>query len=48
MRDGHSFRTNHGRPEGALTDIVRKLDPTRLVDSTSGWHDHGFGDFSVC
>ncbi|KAJ3497147.1 hypothetical protein NLG97_g2121 [Lecanicillium saksenae] len=33
-------------PEGALTDRVRKLDPTRLIDSVTGWHDHGFGDFS--
>jgi hypothetical protein len=23
------------------------LDPTRLVDSTTGWFDHGAGDFSV-
>ena len=35
-------------PEFALTDRVRQLDPTRLVDSTSGWVDHGAGDFSVC
>lgn len=33
-------------PEFALTDIVRSLDPSRLVDSTSGWYDHGAGDFS--
>ncbi|KAJ6187559.1 Glycoside hydrolase family 2 N-terminal [Penicillium mononematosum] len=33
-------------PEFALTDRVRQLDPTRLVDSTSGWVDHGAGDFS--
>ncbi|XWW99261.1 hypothetical protein V2A60_007270 [Cordyceps javanica] len=33
-------------PEGELTDMVRKLDPTRLIDSVTGWHDHGFGDFS--
>ncbi|PYH40341.1 putative hydrolase [Aspergillus saccharolyticus JOP 1030-1] len=32
-------------PEFALTERVRQLDPTRLVDSTSGWHDHGAGDF---
>ncbi|KAK5702295.1 hypothetical protein LTR17_022440 [Elasticomyces elasticus] len=33
-------------PEFALTDRVKRLDPTRLVDSTSGWYDHGAGDFS--
>ncbi|KAK4889126.1 hypothetical protein LTR27_012029 [Elasticomyces elasticus] len=33
-------------PEFALTDRVKQLDPTRLVDSTSGWYDHGAGDFS--
>ena len=33
-------------PEFGLTDIVRSLDPTRLVDATSGWYDHGAGDYS--
>ncbi|KAG6103137.1 hypothetical protein E4U31_003057 [Claviceps sp. LM219 group G6] len=33
-------------PEERLTQIVRKIDPSRLIDSVSGWHDHGFGDFS--
>lgn len=33
-------------PEIELTARVKQLDPTRLVDSTSGWHDHGAGDFS--
>ncbi|KAE8147110.1 glycoside hydrolase superfamily [Aspergillus avenaceus] len=33
-------------PEFDLTDRVRELDPSRLVDSTSGWIDHGAGDFS--
>ncbi|KAL3477324.1 glycoside hydrolase superfamily [Aspergillus californicus] len=33
-------------PEFALTDRVKELDPTRLVNSVSGWHDHGAGDFS--
>lgn len=32
-------------PEFGLTDVVRSLDPTRLIDSTSGWYDHGAGDF---
>ena len=35
-----------GDPEFALTDLVRSLDPTRLIDSTTGWYDHGAGDFS--
>jgi len=34
-------------PEFGLTDRVRELDPTRLVDATTGWYDHGAGDFSV-
>ncbi|KAI2788816.1 hypothetical protein POX_e06837 [Penicillium oxalicum] len=33
-------------PEFELTDRVQQLDPTRLVDSTTGWIDHGAGDFS--
>lgn len=27
-----------------LTKLVRKWDPTRLIDSASGWHDRGTGD----
>ena len=34
-------------PEEHLTDVVRSLDPTRLIDAVTGWYDHGFGDFSV-
>lgn len=37
----------HDYVEFGLTDLVKQLDPTRLVDSTSGWYDHGGGDFSV-
>ncbi|KAG6039427.1 hypothetical protein E4U41_002669 [Claviceps citrina] len=33
-------------PEARLTEMVRQLDPSRLVNSVSGWNDHGFGDFS--
>jgi len=29
-----------------LTDIIHELDPTRLVNSVSGWYDHGAGEFS--
>ena len=28
-----------------LTGIARKEDPTRLIDSSSGWFDQGCGDF---
>ncbi|KAF8864380.1 hypothetical protein BDZ45DRAFT_36192 [Acephala macrosclerotiorum] len=35
-----------GYLEFGLTDLVKSLDPTRLVDSTTGWYDHGAGDFS--
>ncbi|KAI1170995.1 family 2 glycosyl hydrolase [Nemania sp. FL0916] len=33
-------------PEENLTKVIKNLDPTRLVDATSGWWDHGFGDWS--
>ncbi|KAK4551441.1 hypothetical protein LTR86_011172 [Recurvomyces mirabilis] len=33
-------------PEFGLTERVRQLDPNRLVDSTTGWYDHGAGDYS--
>lgn len=33
-------------PEFGLVDVVRQLDPTRLVNANSGWYDHGAGDFS--
>ncbi|KAF2732328.1 glycoside hydrolase [Polyplosphaeria fusca] len=32
-------------PEFELTNVVKSLDPTRLVDSVTGWFDHGAGDF---
>ena len=28
-----------------ITREIKELDPTRTVDSTSGWHDQGGGDF---
>ncbi|KAF4993179.1 hypothetical protein FGRMN_6664 [Fusarium graminum] len=34
-----------GEPEKDLTELVRKLDKSRLINSVSGWNDHGFGDF---
>ncbi|KAK3311065.1 glycoside hydrolase family 2 protein [Chaetomium strumarium] len=33
-------------PEFGITDRIRKLDPTRLVNAVTGWFDHGAGDFS--
>lgn len=32
-------------PEFELAERVKQWDPTRLVDATSGWHDHGAGDY---
>ncbi|KAF1848851.1 glycoside hydrolase family 2 protein [Cucurbitaria berberidis CBS 394.84] len=32
-------------PEFRLTDYVRSLDPTRLINAVSGWTDHTAGDF---
>lgn len=29
-----------------MTEKLRSLDKTRLIDSTSGWYDKGVGDFS--
>lgn len=34
-------------PEFGITDRIRQLDPTRLVNAVTGWWDHGAGDFSV-
>lgn len=28
-----------------ITNMIRHLDPTRTIDSTSGWHDQKSGDF---
>jgi hypothetical protein len=28
-----------------VTDFIRRVDPSRLVDSTTGWTDRGVGDF---
>lgn len=32
-------------PEFRLADLVRSIDPTRLVNAASGWTDHTAGDF---
>ncbi|KAI0134777.1 family 2 glycosyl hydrolase, partial [Xylariales sp. AK1849] len=33
-------------PEQRMAARAKELDPTRLVDATTGWYDHGAGDFS--
>lgn len=39
------FNEGWGQSDTArLTSLVRTLDPTRLVDSASGWNDRGGGD----
>ena len=30
------------------TEYVREKDPTRIIDSVSGWHDQGVGKTSLC
>ncbi|KAI1879188.1 hypothetical protein JX265_002142 [Neoarthrinium moseri] len=45
--EGWGQLLNNGTyPEEGLTARARELDPTRLVDATSGWFDHGYGDYS--
>lgn len=39
------FNEGWGQHDTArLTEMVKQLDPTRLVCSASGWHDRGVGD----
>ena len=40
------FNEGWGQFDSAkLTEMVRKQDPDRLIDSASGWFDQGVGDF---
>ncbi|KAI1372596.1 glycoside hydrolase family 2 protein [Hypoxylon crocopeplum] len=32
-------------PEFNITNRIRELDPTRFIDATTGWQDHGAGDW---
>jgi beta-galactosidase/beta-glucuronidase len=41
----HEGRGQHNVPE--YVDMVRSLDPTRLVNAASGWTDSKLGDFNV-
>ncbi|KAK3330737.1 glycoside hydrolase superfamily [Apodospora peruviana] len=43
--EGWGQLTRGDYPEFGLTDRVRRIDPTRLINSVTGWHDHGAGDF---
>ncbi|KAF2742381.1 glycoside hydrolase family 2 protein [Sporormia fimetaria CBS 119925] len=36
---------DNGDTERKLTSRIREHDPTRLVNTVSGWFDHGAGDF---
>lgn len=33
-------------PEYRMADRANELDGTRLIDATTGWYDHGAGDYS--
>ncbi|KAK3336311.1 family 2 glycoside hydrolase [Cercophora scortea] len=44
--EGWGQLTDPYYPEIGITARIRELDPTRLVDATTGWWDHGAGDFS--
>jgi hypothetical protein len=46
--EGWGQRTQGYYPEISITERIRALDPIRLIDATTGWWDHGVGDFSVC
>lgn len=40
------FNESWGQYESArVAELARALDPSRLVDAVSGWHDNGAGDF---
>ncbi|KAK7991617.1 Glycoside hydrolase- family 2- N-terminal [Apiospora saccharicola] len=43
--EGWGQITKEYYPEIDLAARTKQLDPTRLVDATSGWFDHGAGDF---
>lgn len=43
--EGWGQITDEYYPEFNITNRIRQLDPTRFIDATTGWHDHGAGDF---
>ncbi|KAL7623558.1 hypothetical protein AAE478_007241 [Parahypoxylon ruwenzoriense] len=43
--EGWGQITDEYYPEFNLTARIKELDPTRFVDATSGWQDHGAGDW---
>jgi len=43
------FNEGWGQFDSAeMTERVRRLDPTRIIDSVSGWHDQGVGKTDLC
>lgn len=41
-----AFNEGWGQFDAArITELIRKKDPSRLIDSASGWFDQGCGDF---
>ncbi|KAI0376904.1 glycoside hydrolase family 2 protein [Hypomontagnella monticulosa] len=43
--EGWGQITQGSYPEFNLTARIKELDPTRFVDSVTGWNDHGAGDW---
>ncbi|KAK0656190.1 family 2 glycoside hydrolase [Cercophora newfieldiana] len=43
--EGWGQLTHPYHPEKHIAERIRKLDPTRLINAVTGWHDHGAGDF---
>ncbi|KAK4454684.1 beta-galactosidase [Podospora aff. communis PSN243] len=43
--EGWGQITQPYHPEEQIAARIRELDPTRLIDAVTGWHDYGFGDF---
>ena len=45
MKVGASLASPHG-PRLTLPPGTKQVDPNRIVNSVTGWFDHGYGDFS--
>lgn len=43
--EGWGQLTSPDHPEFRITQRIRQLDPTRLINAVTGWHDFGAGDF---
>ncbi|KAK9774518.1 putative Beta-galactosidase [Seiridium cardinale] len=44
--EGWGQLNDASRPEARMAARAKELDPTRLIDATSGWWDNGVGDYS--